>query len=221
MSSTARYATPVASSIGGPQTGRPLPSTPIDAQRPGAVGNGHSRQPSIPSFLQRFLPPQHPLSHHPHPPNDRNPEDYAFTPTVSNDLSRNLWTSLVSNLSDQLPSGTTIGSLLFPSPDQDQPEGLGAPHSAPQVLALLERHHWKLEEAQKDILARHALAAAKANGNNPSDVLLGAEYSANRRGTPCGHIFRKGEAIYRCRYVYLSSFCSLLHLLFFAVATLC
>lgn len=28
---------------------------------------------------------------------------------------------------------------------------------------------------------------------------LGAEYGIDRRGIPCGHVFRKGEAIYRCR----------------------
>jgi E3 ubiquitin-protein ligase UBR1 len=28
---------------------------------------------------------------------------------------------------------------------------------------------------------------------------LGPEYGPERKGMPCGHVFRKGEAIYRCR----------------------
>lgn len=32
-----------------------------------------------------------------------------------------------------------------------------------------------------------------------ADEQLGPEYGEERRGMPCGHVFRKGEAIYRCR----------------------
>ena len=44
-------------------------------------------------------------------------------------------------------------------------------------------------------------------GTSPADWNLslaqgasdGAEYSATARGKPCGHIFRSGEATYRCK----------------------
>ncbi|KWU45919.1 hypothetical protein RHOSPDRAFT_15730 [Rhodotorula sp. JG-1b] len=40
------------------------------------------------------------------------------------------------------------------------------------------------------------LAAAQAN---QSDNTAGDEYSPSRRGKPCGHVFRPGESVYRCR----------------------
>lgn len=38
---------------------------------------------------------------------------------------------------------------------------------------------------------------------------LGPEYASERRGMPCGHIFRKGEAIWRCRDCALDDTCVL------------
>jgi len=38
-------------------------------------------------------------------------------------------------------------------------------------------------------------------------AIEGAEYSAAAKGKPCGHIFKSGEATYRCKYVYHLASC--------------
>lgn len=40
---------------------------------------------------------------------------------------------------------------------------------------------------------------AKAAGGS-----LGVEYSRARKGKPCGHIFKRGESVYRCKSVHLA-----------------
>ncbi|PWN37144.1 uncharacterized protein FA14DRAFT_159326 [Meira miltonrushii] len=42
-----------------------------------------------------------------------------------------------------------------------------------------------------------------------SEEVMGAEYGEDRKGMPCGHVFKKGEAIYRCRDCALDDTCVL------------
>lgn len=32
-----------------------------------------------------------------------------------------------------------------------------------------------------------------------NDLVSGHEYGSDRKGMPCGHVFKEGEPIYRCR----------------------
>ncbi|MCO5565535.1 hypothetical protein L7F22_019209 [Adiantum nelumboides] len=42
-----------------------------------------------------------------------------------------------------------------------------------------------------------------------SEEVIGGEYGEDRKGMPCGHVFKKGEAIYRCRDCALDDTCVL------------
>lgn len=197
--------------VDGPQSGRPLGSAPARLQRPGAVPSGHARPLSMPALLQQWLP-THPLSRAAGP-QGRKAEDFAMTAEVSDALLRSLWSSLLSSLAQALPpGGPTLGAVLFPQPASGMPAAPDVPQHPQQAVELLSSHHWSLEAAQRDIFERHAAAAARA----PSSAAalgkpLGAEYGADRRGTPCGHIFRQKEATYRCRYVLCFAICPANH----------
>lgn len=64
--------------------------------------------------------------------------------------------------------------------------------SKEQAFELLTECEWKLSEAQQR--AETASEAREASSSVPSRP----EYSKNRRGMTCGHVFRKGEPIFRC-----------------------
>ncbi|BGP18684.1 hypothetical protein JCM10213_006906 [Rhodosporidiobolus nylandii] len=62
---------------------------------------------------------------------------------------------------------------------------------------------WSLSSAQ-------AAAAAASSASGGSDqAALGDEYAPSRRGKPCGHVFRSGESVYRCRDCGLDATCVL------------
>ncbi|PKI84280.1 RING-type E3 ubiquitin transferase [Malassezia vespertilionis] len=67
----------------------------------------------------------------------------------------------------------------------------------PAALALLEQNDWRLSLAQQRADADARATDARAE-NGASAVVGLPEYSANRRGMACGHVFRKGEPIFRC-----------------------
>ncbi|WFD30723.1 RING-type E3 ubiquitin transferase [Malassezia sp. CBS 17886] len=75
------------------------------------------------------------------------------------------------------------------------------------AMALLAQSDWSLSQAQRRAEARLQQCASKGKqaerdvgAGAAEDVPLAqAEYSAQRRGMACGHVFRKGEPIFRCR----------------------
>ena len=63
----------------------------------------------------------------------------------------------------------------------------------------------------KSIIAKHRQQSSSVGSttlsNNTENVILdddsdGPEYWESQRGRQCGHVFKKGEAIYQCRYVF-------------------
>lgn len=63
------------------------------------------------------------------------------------------------------------------------------------ALALLAQSDWSLSQAQRHA---DAVAAHGASGGAAAPVAAQPEYSSHRRGMACGHVFRKGEPIFRC-----------------------
>lgn len=105
-----------------------------------------------------------------------------------------------------------------------------------EQVDFIRKHGWSLTKAQRAIPASRAQAArasAIAKGKGPaypssssssssspspcraasplpaasSALDLGPEYAEERRGLPCGHVFAKGEAIWRCRDCSLDETC--------------
>ncbi|GAA6062341.1 hypothetical protein JCM10212_006591 [Sporobolomyces blumeae] len=70
------------------------------------------------------------------------------------------------------------------------------------------RDDWTLSSAQAAATAHLASNSTSASASS-STVLLGDEYSPSRRGKPCGHVFRPGESVYRCRTCGVDSTCVL------------
>ena len=74
------------------------------------------------------------------------------------------------------------------------------------AFALLDQCDWHITMAQQraeTLQDAHASAAAAAAAAVPSEGIAAnassqPEYSKNRRGMACGHVFRKGEPIFRC-----------------------
>ncbi|GJN92345.1 hypothetical protein Rhopal_005375-T1 [Rhodotorula paludigena] len=65
---------------------------------------------------------------------------------------------------------------------------------------------WSIASAQQ----RHSLAhASSSSAGAPAHEDDADEYSPARRGKPCGHVFRAGESVYRCRDCALDATCVL------------
>ncbi|KAE8262492.1 hypothetical protein A4X03_0g2408 [Tilletia caries] len=128
------------------------------------------------------------------------PSNYIVSSTVR----AKLFDSLYSRLFDDLPSPTDL-----------LPSNVGT--SVSTALSHLRACDWKLSEAQKRAAEQERLAAEKGkqplrpldpNNSEPDPSLeLGPEYGPDRKGMPCGHVFVKGEAIYRCRDCALDDTC--------------
>ncbi|KAL9932831.1 hypothetical protein V8E36_008086 [Tilletia maclaganii] len=129
------------------------------------------------------------------------PSNYTVSPAVRSQLLFSLYSRLLSDL----PS---TANLL--------PPHIGDDLSA--ALLHLQSCDWKLSEAQKRAIEQERLAAEK--GKQPlrpfdpthqaepdPSLELGPEYGPDRKGMPCGHVFAKGEAIYRCRDCALDDTC--------------
>ncbi|SJX60083.1 related to ubiquitin-protein ligase e3 component [Sporisorium reilianum f. sp. reilianum] len=138
-------------------------------------------------------------------PDQSAPSTYLVTPEISATLHKNLFRHL-------LESVPTPAVLLPCDPGT----------SIPEALALLANYGWNLSRAQIEETRQNALARKKGKqaqrAQSPwstssayDDVedpdLLGPEYSEARRGMPCGHLFQKGEAVYRCRDCGLDDTC--------------
>ncbi|KDN52254.1 hypothetical protein K437DRAFT_243984 [Tilletiaria anomala UBC 951] len=127
-----------------------------------------------------------------------SPFFYLVDQGVTSRLLRSLWTSLLASL---------------PSPSHLLPTRATQLPTIEATLEFLQEHDWKLSEAQKaaqkqaDEANAKGKAVERGNVNVSSQGLgasskafsLGPEYGPDRKGMPCGHIFREGEAIYRCR----------------------
>lgn len=108
--------------------------------------------------------------------------------------------------------------------------------SPEQAVEFLAQHDYRLSTAQRVVVSPSDSSSAQAKGKRPAHALsastssshlssrasspltpdehesggqdaLGPEYSEERRGMPCGHIFAKGEAIWRCRDCALDDTC--------------
>lgn len=118
---------------------------------------------------------------------------YILDGKATSALMRSIWTSLLTSL---------------PSPANILPTRAVQLTTIEAVLDFLEKHDWRLSEAQKAAakIAEEANRKGKAveRGGNTQRAqgrgfAVGPEYGPDRKGMPCGHIFKKGEAIYRCR----------------------
>ncbi|KAJ9477110.1 E3 ubiquitin-protein ligase UBR1 [Pseudozyma hubeiensis] len=133
------------------------------------------------------------------------PSTYMVTPEIRTTLRKNLFRHLLESV---------------PNPAVLLPCDPGT--SVSEALNLLATHGWNLSRAQIEETREIALARKKGKqaqrAQSPwstssayDDVedpdLLGPEYSESRRGMPCGHLFQKGEAIYRCRDCGLDDTC--------------
>ncbi|KAK0554585.1 E3 ubiquitin-protein ligase ubr1 [Tilletia horrida] len=121
------------------------------------------------------------------------PSNYSVSPPVRSQLFYSLYSRLLSDLP------TTVNLL---------PSSIGT--SIESALLHLQSCDWKLSEAQKRAIEQERIASDK--GKQPlrpfdqqhhaepdPSLELGPEYGPDRKGMPCGHVFAKGEAIYRCR----------------------
>lgn len=95
------------------------------------------------------------------------------------------------------------------------PGAVGA-GSEEEVLALLDRHDWSLQQTQQYAEALELAAGAKGKQVDRAEVtdgraddvpVLQPEYSEQRRGMGCGHVFRKGEPVFRCHDCSLDDTC--------------
>ncbi|SPO19704.1 related to ubiquitin-protein ligase e3 component [Ustilago trichophora] len=138
-------------------------------------------------------------------PDQAEPSSYFVSPDVKATLQRNLFRHLFESV---------------PSPAVLIPCEPGT--SIKDALNLVESYDWNLSRAQIEETREIALARKKGKqaqrAQSPwstssayDDIddpdLLGPEYSEARRGMPCGHLFQKGEAIYRCRDCGLDDTC--------------
>lgn len=127
--------------------------------------------PSTAAFLASVLPP---------PAESR----YTVTPEVVRTLHRSLYSQLLADL----PAAYLLPRAAAPS--------------SQHALNYLEQSGWKLVEAQKrgaqESLSQTGKGKMSVDGEGPGES-LGPEYGEDRRGMPCGHVFKKGEAVYRCR----------------------
>ncbi|KAE8251404.1 hypothetical protein A4X13_0g4006 [Tilletia indica] len=128
------------------------------------------------------------------------PSNYIVSPAIRTRLLYSLYSRLLGDL-------PTTANLL--------PPHIGTSVSA--AILHLQSCDWKLSEAQKRAAEQERLAAEKGkqplrpldpNHTEPDPSLeLGPEYGPDRKGMPCGHVFAKGEAIYRCRDCALDDTC--------------
>ncbi|SNX81368.1 related to ubiquitin-protein ligase e3 component [Melanopsichium pennsylvanicum] len=138
-------------------------------------------------------------------PDHADPSTFLVTPEIKSTLYRNLFRHLL----ESVPSP----AVLIPCEPST---------SIQDALKLVESYDWNLSRAQIEEMREIALARKKGKqaqrAQSPwstssayDDVedpdLLGPEYSESRRGMPCGHLFQKGEAIYRCRECGLDDTC--------------
>ncbi|PWN48310.1 hypothetical protein IE53DRAFT_202971 [Violaceomyces palustris] len=157
------------------------------------------------STVRDYLPQLIPL------PDQSITASYKVSPSTSSAIKSSLFGSLLTSL-------PTTSHLL--------PRAV-AP-STRHALKLLEESDWSLSAAQKEATRQLAKAKEKGKGKQPQRFpgngfsfghqpngdetesemeALGPEYSEERRGMPCGHLFKKGEAIYRCRDCGLDDTC--------------
>ena len=106
-------------------------------------------------------------------PTRGNADTYRMTPERAREVRERLCHELLS---------VVPVSYLFPA---------SVVPSVPEAYALLDKYDWHISQAQQR-------ADALANMQDSASEPLQPEYSKNRRGMACGHVFRKGEPIFRC-----------------------
>ncbi|WFD41442.1 RING-type E3 ubiquitin transferase [Malassezia psittaci] len=111
-------------------------------------------------------------------PSREDLESYRLTSVRAAGVRRELCNILLDSVPHQ---------SLFPS---------GSVRSKEQAKSLLEQNQYSLSQVQR------RSETESFNGTSPSSSsvhLTQPEYSVHRRGMACGHVFRKGEPIFRCR----------------------
>lgn len=159
---------------------------------------------------------------------DPRSTNYHVSSSVISQLYRSLWTSIFSHVAPAhlLPrdvAPTTMHALVFL-------ERCGWKLGQAQKRALVE-----INDRRREMLGSLAPVPSSSSSSSISpraspqpsgkgrtfapprqatpppglnnDELLGPEYGIDRKGMPCGHIFKKGEAIYRCRDCALDDTC--------------
>lgn len=106
-------------------------------------------------------------------PTPGDPDSYRLTPERARSVRERLCRELLSAVPP---------SALFPP---------AAAPSAAAAFSLLDQCDWHLGAAQQK-------AESAMHVHEATSVPALPEYSRNRRGMTCGHVFRKGEPIFRC-----------------------
>lgn len=141
---------------------------------------------------------------------------YKVNEAVVSQLHRFLWTSILSQISPAhfLPrelAPTMMHALIF------------LERSDWSLCDAQKRAMVELNERRREVLGGLSSSTSTSSSSSPTQSSrnikgkfvpprlatpppgasiaddLGPEYGSERSGMPCGHVFRKGEAIYRCR----------------------
>jgi E3 ubiquitin-protein ligase UBR1 len=149
---------------------------------------------------------------------DPQATNYKVSNAVVSQLHRSLWTSILSQISPAyfLPreiAPTLIHALVF----LERSEWKLCEAQKRATIELNERRRERLGGVASSASSSSSTSSSQNNRNLKGKFVpprlatpppgtsmnddLGAEYGEERKGMPCGHVFRKGEAIYRCRYV--------------------
>lgn len=145
---------------------------------------------------------------------------YKINPGVIAQLNRSLWTSILSQVSPAhfLPreiAPSMMHALVFLERcewnlcdaqkramvelNERRREMLGGLHSSSSSSAISVASSTQSSRDLKGKFVPPRLATPPPHASTTTIDDLGPEYGPERRGMPCGHVFRKGEAIYRCR----------------------
>jgi len=145
--------------------------------------SGSSKPVKVPKFLSSHLPPASSCS-------------YLLTPT----LSESFKLSLFSQLLDSIPTSSHLLPRQVAPSNQHalnyfKQNGYSLPKAQKAAQEELRRLKGKDKSRERD--REGTLGLGSAFGNDAE--VLGPEYGSDRKGMPCGHVFKEGEPIYRCR----------------------
>jgi E3 ubiquitin-protein ligase UBR1 len=152
---------------------------------------------------------------------DPQSTNYRVNEVVVSQLHRSLWTFILSQVSPShfLPreiAPTMIHALVFLERcnwklceaqkramielNERRREKLGGLASSASSSSSSSNASMSSSQGLKNIKGNFVppRLATPPPGSSAADD-MGLEYGEEKRGMPCGHVFRKGEAIYRCR----------------------
>lgn len=192
----------------------------------GDGGGSGGSQPSTAHFLKQAQIDPH---------SDIRAGGYSVTADVASQLNRSLWTSIFSHVppAHLLPrevAPTTMHALLFlercnwslcnaqkraaTEINERRRERLGgvASISASSMSGSASAFSTTSSSMATTGSGKGKFVPPRSATPPPGltqEEALGGEYGEDRKGMPCGHVFKKGEAIYRCRDCALDDTCVL------------